>query len=53
MKSAMLKLVLVAVLVPSLPIYASTVAYWRFEEGPEKNSPVTKPIGALDSSGNA
>ena len=52
MKSAMLKLVLVAVLVTSLPIYASTVAYWRFEEGPENNSPVTKPFGALDSSGN-
>ena len=31
---------------------ASTVAYWRFEEGPENDSPVTKPFGALDSSGN-
>lgn len=30
---------------------ASTIAYWRFEEGPA-DGPVTKPYGALDSSGN-
>ncbi len=34
MKSAMLKLLVVVVMVSNVPIYASTVAYWRFEEGP-------------------
>ncbi|MBN2164208.1 MAG: family 43 glycosylhydrolase [Pontiellaceae bacterium] len=31
---------------------ADTVAYWRFEEGPLDNSPVSIPFGALDYSGN-
>ena len=32
---------------------ASTVAYWRFDEaGKASGDPVTKPFGALDSSGN-
>ena len=37
----------------SLSVFAaavdSTVGYWRFEDGP---GPVTKPFGAVDSSGN-
>ena len=32
-------------------IFADTVAYWRFEEGPAGSS-VKKPFGAIDSSGN-
>ncbi len=33
-------------------VKASTVAYWRFEEGPTNNSAVSKPFGAQDYSGN-
>ena len=36
----------------SITAQSATVAYWRFEEGPTSGSPVTKPYGALDSSGN-